>query len=556
MNSKYARGRQTIGLALLISILVLTITPASTVSAEAKESTALLAVFGKVSPANGIDNQPVTVTLKWTAAPANPYGYGKYYKYCYYTSGGTCSFDGGLYTTQHTISGLTKGTTYYWQILVVYCKDSGCVQKERHEADDGQVWSFRTGGVQPPGSFAKLSPTNNTLNFTNRILSWSSSPGATSYQYCFSPILIDSNCTHLNGWRDVGNVTSVTIPNDAKLIWGNTYYWQARASNSGGATVADAGAWWTFTTANLVGKATLVSPAGAITEYTPTYRWNAMAGVTWYYLWINGPTGNVFRQWYESGAVCSGTTCAATPSITLGAGNHTWWVQTWNSTGYGPWSNSLTFSTPIPTPPAATTLVSPSGNIGTSYIPAFTWNKVTSATFYSLWISKVNADQTVTTVYTAGYPASGNPALVCGATTCTATPGIHLGGGTFRWWVQTANAVGYGPWSTSLDFSTTILSAATLVSPTGSITDTTPNYTWNRVTASTWYYLWVSKVNADGSLTPVYTEWHDASLVCGGATCSFSPAVTLSTGNYRWWIQTWNNGGYGPWSSATNFSLP
>jgi hypothetical protein len=30
----------------------------------------------------------------------------------------------------------------------------------------------------------------------------------------------------------------------------------------------------------------------------------------------------------------------------------------------------------------------------------------------------------------------------------------------------------------------------------------------------------------------------------------------LTSGNYRWWIQTWNTGGYGPWSSLMNFSLP
>ena len=31
--------------------------------------------------------------------------------------------------------------------------------------------------------------------------------------------------------------------------------------------------------------------------------------------------------------------------------------------------------------------------------------------------------------------------------------------------------------------------------------------------------------------------------------------VTLSAGNYRWWIQAWNDGGYGPWTSAMNFTV-
>ena len=98
---------------------------------------------------------------------------------------------------------------------------------------------------------------------------------------------------------------------------------------------------------------------------------------------------------------------------------------------------------------------------------------------------------------------------------------------------------------------------AALISPNGSISDTTPNYTWNSVSGSTWYYLWVSKVNSDGSLTTAHTKWYDASVVCSGATCSVTPdGVTLTSGNYRWWIQTWNTGGYGPWSNLMNFSLP
>lgn len=84
-----------------------------------------------------------------------------------------------------------------------------------------------------------------------------------------------------------------------------------------------------------------------------------------------------------------------------------------------------------------------------------------------------------------------------------------------------------------------------------------PAYTWNAVSTATWYYLWVSKINDDGSLTTVHTNWYDAASACGSASCSVTPAgVTLNTGNYRWWIQTWNEGGYGPWSSATDFSTP
>jgi hypothetical protein len=98
---------------------------------------------------------------------------------------------------------------------------------------------------------------------------------------------------------------------------------------------------------------------------------------------------------------------------------------------------------------------------------------------------------------------------------------------------------------------------ATLVSPSGITPSTTPTYTWNNVSDATWYYLWVSKVNDDASLTTIHTQWYTSAQACITGTCSITPAgVTLSAGNYQWWIQTWNEaGGYGTWTSATNFMV-
>jgi photosystem II stability/assembly factor-like uncharacterized protein len=93
------------------------------------------------------------------------------------------------------------------------------------------------------------------------------------------------------------------------------------------------------------GPATLVSPAGA-TSNPVTYTWNAVADSTWYQLWVDGPSGNVIQQWYQaSDAGCgAGTgTCSVTPDVTLAQGDHTWWIQTWNDAGEGPWSDPLGF---------------------------------------------------------------------------------------------------------------------------------------------------------------------------------------------------------------------
>jgi hypothetical protein len=94
------------------------------------------------------------------------------------------------------------------------------------------------------------------------------------------------------------------------------------------------------------GQASLTSPSGPATNQ-PTYSWDEVPGATWYYLWVDGPSGNVIKQWYTAAeANCDGSTCSVTPGVTLGSGEHKWWIQTWNDAGYGPWSEAVIFETP------------------------------------------------------------------------------------------------------------------------------------------------------------------------------------------------------------------
>jgi large repetitive protein len=81
------------------------------------------------------------------------------------------------------------------------------------------------------------------------------------------------------------------------------------------------------------------SPASA----TPTYVWQMTAYTTWYYLWVEGPSGTVIKTWYDA-SVCSGNVCSVTPSVVLPNGTYTVWVQTKGAGGYGPWSNAVTFT--------------------------------------------------------------------------------------------------------------------------------------------------------------------------------------------------------------------
>ncbi len=74
----------------------------------------------------------------------------------------------------------------------------------------------------------------------------------------------------------------------------------------------------------------------------------------------------------------------------MGGGAFAWYVQTWNPAGYGPWSNNTqptNFTTTVPTQPPAAVLIEPKGDIGSNYTPTYKWDKVTTATWYRLYVS-------------------------------------------------------------------------------------------------------------------------------------------------------------------------
>jgi len=94
-------------------------------------------------------------------------------------------------------------------------------------------------------------------------------------------------------------------------------------------------------TGGLPTAATLISPSGTITTTTPTYTWNAVSTASYYQLYVNGS-----GTWYTASAAgCSSGsgTCSITGSA-LTAGSYTWYVQTYNSYGYGPWSSGMGFT--------------------------------------------------------------------------------------------------------------------------------------------------------------------------------------------------------------------
>ena len=94
---------------------------------------------------------------------------------------------------------------------------------------------------------------------------------------------------------------------------------------------------------------------------------------------------------------------------------------------------------------------------------------------------------------------------------------------------------------------------ATLLSTSGSINDTTPTYIWYAVSGATWYFLWVDD-SAGNRIKTWYTA-AQAGCASGTGVCSVTPSTELTEGSCKWWIQTWNADGVGPWSSSLSFTV-
>src|SRR5262249_11871973 len=72
-------------------------------------------------------------------------------------------------------------------------------------------------------------------------LSWASSPGAASYEYCIDTIN-NNNCDTF--WFPVSATTALV----GGLAPGTTYWWQVRARTGSNFTEANNNAWWSFST--------------------------------------------------------------------------------------------------------------------------------------------------------------------------------------------------------------------------------------------------------------------------------------------------------------------
>jgi hypothetical protein len=439
---------------------------------------------------------PPTPTFTWSADPN-----AVYYNFQIYDVGTKALIKGpGLtQTTLNLGAPLTLGDTYQWSVQSV---DS---------AGNLGPWSTFTIGVTNLTKPVSTGPSGPAL--PQPAFSWAPLTGASHYDIWVQ----NQNTNQILRNTDVtGTVWSPPTP----LAQGSTFIWWVRGVDSNGIS----GPWsdpLTFSESVLPAP-TPNGPSG-IAVPQATFGWTPVPSAEHYDVWLQDKnTGLTLRD-------TNVPATSWTPASPLSAQHsYIWWVRAVDAHGYnGQWSTPQTFTVYTL---AASVVLSPAGSSGT--LPTFSWNPITGANHYDIWVQNMTTGQVLRNQNIAG-------------TTYVPTSPLTPGD-SYQWWVRGVDSVGNpGPWGSAQNFVAYVLAAPSLMNPSGSST-TLPTFSWSAVTGADHYDIWVQDIKTGVILRDTN--------VPGAA---WTPANPLNQGDtYHWWVRAMSKSGLGSaWSPYLSFSV-
>jgi len=235
---------------------------------------------------------------------------------------GTCTVDFASGTDVQLTAAPASGWTVTWSGA---CAGSSTTCSVSMTGAKNVSATF-TQPVSPPGPFLKVSPGSGaTGQPTNPTLTWGTSTGAASYEYCIDT----TNDNACGTWTSSGTNTSVALTG---VPYNTTHYWHVRANSAGGTTYADASptAFWSFTTLALPGAFNKTSPANAATGQSanPTLTWGASAGAASYEYCYDTSNDSACTAWTSTG-----TNTSIALSGLNGGTTYYWHVRALNGSG-------------------------------------------------------------------------------------------------------------------------------------------------------------------------------------------------------------------------------
>ena len=299
--------------------------------------------------------------------------------------------------------------------------------------------TFRDAYHTPPATPTLLAPSG-PIYVLRPTYQWNPSGGSAPTGYVLrvtntdtSVVVVTSNVS-----KSVCKGTLCSYTPSVSLADGN-YKFEVAAKNSFGLSAYSTA--MTFRDAYHTPPATptLLAPSGTIYVPKPTYQWNPSGGSapTGYVLRVtNTDTSVVVVTSNVSKSVCKGTLCSYTPSVSLADGNYQFEVAAKNSFGLSAYSTAMAFRDAYHTPPAAPTLLSPSGTTNLDKL-TYQWNPSGGSAPTGYVLRVTNTSMNVVVVNNVAVSKS-----ACKGTLCSYTPSVILVNGNYKFEVAAKNTFG------------------------------------------------------------------------------------------------------------------
>jgi hypothetical protein len=350
--------------------------------------------FNKSGPADGSTNFTPNPTLSWTSSD-----HAASYVYCIDTSNNNSCNTSWISigaNTSITLKSLARGTIYYWQVRAK--NGAGTTNADSLNP----IWySFKIAPL--PGSFGKTKPSNGATKPSTATLTWGSSSNATEYQYCIDTVN-DNLCNSF--WISTGTNLNVVL-NSLEPV--TKYYWEVRAKNLAGSTLANSGSWWYFITSQIPGAFNKSNPADAAIHQPGkvTLSWSTSANALNYQYCIDTiDNGSCDASWISSKGATSIAISSLSPDTTYywqvlaSCGGNVIYADgsagNWRSFTVGSLPGSFGKTSPgngvlnllVPVDPLSGNLLQPAYTVG---VP-LEWASSDSAASYEYCIDRTNND--------------------------------------------------------------------------------------------------------------------------------------------------------------------
>ncbi len=458
-----------------------------------------------VAPVNGASNQAPDVLLDWSAV-SGINGYIVQYDT-------TNSFNSTLLnsttigaTSQFSTSNLRFGTRYYWRVRAFHAVDT---------TKWTTPWTFTT-----TDTLYLVSPVNGATNQTpDALLDWSAISGINGYQ-----VMYDTSASFNSPQLSSTNIGATSQFTTSNLLFGQTYYWKARAIHP-----TDTSGWsatWSFRVLDVLVQ---VAPVNGAISQTPDVLtdWSGISGITGYQVQLD--TNNTFTSPGFVSITLGATSQATTSNLYFGTTYH-WRVRAFHPADTSAWSSAWIFRT-LDT----LTLLTPVNNaINQPLNLTLDWSGITGITGYEAQLSSDSL--------------FANPSSFIATSSQQAVTNLSYGTRYF-WRVRAFHLNDTSGWGNTWKFETIfqINSVPFLSFPN--------NGSLNAPIADTLKWLQVN----DPLITGYEIQLDDNNVFSSPVILYTNDTVTPYSGlnwntTYYWRARCKNGSGNGPWSSTWSFT--